>query len=154
MIGTALFMGCYQLVLMALPFDLYRATAAWVISYLLSIGTVHTLRAMTAVHLPADMHSTLTLIHTHTLHLAQAVWQHALHRHLVFGTGGDYWASLLRTYIAYTLSIALSSAFTFVLDLAGVHPQLAFALATGATGLFNYLTLRDVFKAPAKPNVS
>lgn len=39
MIGTALFMGCYQLVLMALPFDLYRATAAWVISYLLSIGT-------------------------------------------------------------------------------------------------------------------
>lgn len=157
MIGTALFMGCYQLVLMALPFDLYRATAAWVISYLLSIGTVRTHSGlMTAVHLPTGMHSTLTLTHTHThtLHLAQAVWQHALHRHLVFGTGGDYWASLLRTYIAYTLSIALSSAFTFVLDLAGVHPQLAFALATGATGLFNYLTLRDVFKAPAKPNVS
>jgi hypothetical protein len=36
------------------------------------------------------------------------VWQHALHRWLVFGSDGNYWKSLLYTYACYSLSIVLS----------------------------------------------
>jgi hypothetical protein len=36
------------------------------------------------------------------------VWQHALHRVLVFGSEGNYWKSLLYTYACYSVSIILS----------------------------------------------
>ena len=78
-----------------------------------------------------------------------SVWQHSLHRHLVFGADGPYWSSLIATYISYTLSILLSSGFTYVLDLAGVGEQLAYFISTAATGVINYFTLASAFEAPA-----
>lgn len=37
------------------------------------------------------------------------VWQHALHRLLVFGSDGHYWKSLAYTYACYSMSIVLST---------------------------------------------
>jgi len=75
-----------------------------------------------------------------------AVWQHSLHRHLVFGTEGPYWSSLLATYISYGASIVLSSGLTYGLESVGFGEQSAYFLATAGTGIINFFTLSSAFE--------
>jgi hypothetical protein len=92
---------------------LYASTASWLphpaglcwsLAYFLSIRTTALLRLLLfgVCAKPRPVHS---LFNTQ---MAWTVWQHALHRWLVFGSDGNYWKSLLYTYACYSLSIVLS----------------------------------------------
>ena len=81
-----------------------------------------------------------------------AVWQHSLHRHLVFGTGGAYWKSLIATYVSYSASIVISSGITYGLERIGVGEQASYFISTAATGVVNYFMLASAFE-PAKKEV-
>ncbi len=74
------------------------------------------------------------------------VWQHSLHRHLVFGTKGNYWKSLGFTYVAYTASIILSSVINDLLaEWLGVNHQVAWITTLFCTGVLNYFTVKNSF---------
>ncbi len=79
-------------------------------------------------------------------YLLSIVWQHALHRLLVFGSRGNYVKSLVATYIAYSLSLVLSSLLSYLLSAVGMPYQLVWLLSLGATGVFNFFAVRDAFK--------
>lgn len=85
-------------------------------------------------------------------YLLSILWQHSLHRHLVFGTTTPYFRSLIWTYISYTLSIVLSSIINDQLvSRMGVHHRVAFGLTLVITGVINYFTLKNAFQ-PTTPN--
>tara|TARA_R110002050_G_scaffold281201_1_gene428491 strand:+ start:792 stop:1136 length:345 start_codon:yes stop_codon:yes gene_type:complete len=82
-------------------------------------------------------------------YLVSILWQHSLHRFLVFGTGGDYWGSLWVTYVAYTTSLLVSMGMTYALtEYAGLSSQLVWLITLSCTGMFNYFSVKDAF-APA-----
>lgn len=77
------------------------------------------------------------------------LWQHALHRYLVFGRQSPYLSSLLWTYLSYALSIVLSAVVQHVLlAWLGLHHRLAFGLTLVITGVINFHTVKGAFKAP------
>ena len=79
-------------------------------------------------------------------YICSIVWQHALHRWMVFGSKSSYWTSLGMTYLCYSVSIVLSSLFTDILvQQLHIHHQVAWILTLVATGLLNFFTLRKVF---------
>lgn len=81
-------------------------------------------------------------------YLLSIVWQHALHRHLVFGTSSPYWSSLFWTYASYTLSIVLSAVINHALVAwIGLHHRISFGLTLIITGVINYRTLKNAFGA-------
>jgi putative flippase GtrA len=71
------------------------------------------------------------------------IWQHALHRYLVFGwKGTSYFKTLFWTYISYSLSIIMSPIIIFILvDKLGIDYRIGWVVSLCATGLFNYVTL-------------
>lgn len=74
------------------------------------------------------------------------LWQHALHRYLVFGTQNSYWKTLFWTYVSYTLSLVISPAIIYLLvDYMGMYYQLGWVISLCATGLFNWVTLKFSF---------
>lgn len=79
------------------------------------------------------------------------VWQHALHRYLVFGPVAAYWKSLFHTYISYTLGLVLSSLFStlFTVYLHIPH-QISFGLTLGVTGVINYFTVSEAMGGDKK----
>lgn len=79
----------------------------------------------------------------------RTVWQHSLHRHLVFGTGGPYWKSLVATYVSYSASIVISSGITYALEHVGVGEQVSYFVSTAATGVVNYFMLASAFEPEA-----
>jgi hypothetical protein len=82
-------------------------------------------------------------------YLLSILWQHSLHRHLVFGTSSPYWSSLAWTYVSYTLSIVLSSILNHgLVAYLGVHHRTSFMLTLIITGVINYHTLKNAFEAP------
>lgn len=87
-------------------------------------------------------------------YLASIVWQHALHRALVFGSESAYWPSLAWTYVSYSLSIVLSSVFQHAMVAwMGVNHRVAFGASLVATGVINYFTLKNAFEAPKQKKV-
>eukprot|EP00123_Amoebidium_parasiticum_P022466 comp87909_c0_seq1/m.48520 comp87909_c0_seq1/g.48520 ORF comp87909_c0_seq1/g.48520 comp87909_c0_seq1/m.48520 type:complete len:149 (-) comp87909_c0_seq1:26-472(-) len=80
------------------------------------------------------------------------IWQHALHRYLVFGTGSPYLRSLVYTYTCYTLSIVLSTIINDVvfIQYLGLSPSKAFYATLIATGFINYFTVRNAFQTDEK----
>lgn len=83
-------------------------------------------------------------------YLLSILWQHALHRYLVFGAASPYLSSLVWTYISYTLSIVLSSGLSLVfVSYLGVHHRISFVLTLVITGVLNFHTLKNAFEAPS-----
>jgi len=83
-------------------------------------------------------------------YLLSIVWQHSLHRYLVFGATGNYWKTLMWTYVSYTLSLVLSSVLNYVLaDQLSLNHRIAFVLTLLLTGILNFFTLKSAFEAPA-----
>jgi hypothetical protein len=79
-------------------------------------------------------------------YMLSIVWQHALHRWLVFGSSGNYCRSLFYTYVSYGLSIFLSSlANRFMVQQLALPHRLAWVLSLLATGVINFFTLREAF---------
>ena len=77
------------------------------------------------------------------------LWQHALHRYLVFGSQSPYLSSLLWTYLSYALSIVLSAVVQHaLLAWLGLHHRLAFGLTLVITGVVNFHTVKGAFQAP------
>lgn len=77
------------------------------------------------------------------------LWQHALHRYLVFGSQSPYLSSLFWTYLSYALSIVLSAVVQHVLlAWLGLHHRLAFGLTLVITGVINFHTVKGAFKTP------
>eukprot|EP01125_Pyxidicula_operculata_P012366 TRINITY_DN4060_c0_g1_i15.p1 TRINITY_DN4060_c0_g1~~TRINITY_DN4060_c0_g1_i15.p1 ORF type:complete len:134 (-),score=20.91 TRINITY_DN4060_c0_g1_i15:45-446(-) len=111
LIGTALFYVLYEIVIQLLPFENYKVTVAWSLSYLISI-----------------------------------IWQHKLHRVLVFGDDAPYWSSLVMTYISYSFSILLSNVIMFVMEMLGVNYKIAWGVNIVATGLLNYYSMKNTMK--------
>ncbi len=63
------------------------------------------------------------------------IWQHALHRYLVFGAEGDYWYSLLMTYATYSTSLLLSTALNYgLVEYLRLSSSLAWVLSLASTG--------------------
>jgi len=88
-----------------------------------------------------------------TAYILSIIWQHALHRYLVFGASGSYWWSLFGTYAAYTLSLIVSSALNFVLVThLNVYHRYAFGLTLVITGILNFFTVRSAFKSGNEKN--
>jgi len=104
------------------PYPWKKETVSWVISYLCSI-----------------------------------VWQHYLHGVLVFGGAPrflsfQYFKSLGKTYLAYSLSILLSSVINdFLVAWIGLEHTLAWVATVVATGILNYFTVKEAFKSADKP---
>ena len=75
-------------------------------------------------------------------YLISCLWQHALHRHLVFGSEGSrYLPSLLAFYATYAFSIVASPAVNGVLTAGlGFSMELAYYLTLGIIGVLNYFT--------------
>jgi hypothetical protein len=125
-IGTALFMGVYE--------------------YIHGMG--EKTRPLSGVGL-IDAVEWSTLAWTSS-YLLSILWQHSLHRHLVFGTSSPYLSSLVWTYVSYSISIVLSSIFSYIfVSLLGVHHRIAFGLTLAITGVINYFTLKGAFEGPA-----
>lgn len=81
-------------------------------------------------------------------YIISILWQHLLHRHLVFGTQASYWSSLFWTYVSYTLSIFLSSIINHVLVVyLNVYHRYSFNITLFITGIINYYTLKSAFNA-------
>ena len=77
------------------------------------------------------------------------LWQHALHRYLVFGTAAPYLRSLVWTYLSYALSIVLSSVLNHALvSYIGVNHRVSFALTLVNTGVLNFYTVSSAFETP------
>eukprot|EP01080_Neovahlkampfia_damariscottae_P009674 gene9674-1880_t len=76
-------------------------------------------------------------------YLASIIWQHALHRYLVFGwKGTSYFGTLFWTYISYSLSIVMSPVIIYIIvDKMGVDYRIGWFISLCATGVFNYITL-------------
>lgn len=94
-----------------------KSTGSRVLLFQLSgaIGTALFVVAHEAIfHLnPLDWHrASVTWAVSYALSI---LWQHALHRYMVFGPSGDYLKSLMYTYACYALALAVSTAVTEVL---------------------------------------
>ncbi|KJE89835.1 hypothetical protein CAOG_01259 [Capsaspora owczarzaki ATCC 30864] len=78
------------------------------------------------------------------------IWQHALHRTLVFGAtpGVSYWRSLGSTYLCYGLSIALLGPISVALDFVTGNHQVTWVLGLVITGAINYFTVKQAFAPP------
>lgn len=77
-------------------------------------------------------------------YLISILFQHALHRWLVFGSGAPYCSSLVLTYIAYSLGIVLSSVLSTLFTVYLLIPhRLSFVLTLAATGIINYFTVSN-----------
>eukprot|EP01138_Halocafeteria_seosinensis_P002373 gb/GECG01002430.1/.p1 GENE.gb/GECG01002430.1/~~gb/GECG01002430.1/.p1 ORF type:complete len:147 (+),score=9.03 gb/GECG01002430.1/:1-441(+) len=88
-----------------------------------------------------------TTISWNLSYILSIVWQHLLHQWLVFGFAKNYLSSLLSMYAAYAASIALSTAFTFILEQwVGLTGSWAFGVSTAATGVINYFTVKSAFE--------
>ena len=69
------------------------------------------------------------------------LWQHALHRHLVFGATQPYCMSLIAFYATYAFSIAASPVVNGVLTAGiGLSMEVAYWISIGIIGLLNYFT--------------
>ncbi len=65
----------------------------------------------------------------------------------MYGRGGRYWNSLFKTYLAYSLSLLLSTGANHVLvSVFGVNHRIAFVLTLVTTGILNYFTVSAAFK--------
>lgn len=83
-----------------------------------------------------------------------AVWQHALHRWMVFGSKSSYWTSLGMTYLCYSVSIVLSSLFTDILvQQLHIHHQVAWILTLVATGLPSVCIHASACAHPLHPGI-
>lgn len=70
------------------------------------------------------------------------IWQHFLHRHLVFGSGGsEYFASLVGFYGCYGFSIVASVAVNWILTVVvGLGHAYAYWGTLALVGVINYFT--------------
>lgn len=94
-----------------------RSTSNRVLLFQLSgaIGTALFVVAHEVIfHLnPSDWHrASVTWAVSYALSI---LWQHALHRYMVFGPSGSYLKSLAYTYACYALALVVSTAVTEVL---------------------------------------
>mmetsp|Transcript_7168 Transcript_7168/g.22681 ORF Transcript_7168/g.22681 Transcript_7168/m.22681 type:complete len:145 (+) Transcript_7168:1-435(+) len=80
------------------------------------------------------------------------LWQHALHRYLVFGPHGNYVKSLIYCYVCYALSIVLSSlVMDLLVEVMHLEYHHAWIASLVATGAINYLTVSTAFSASEEP---
>jgi hypothetical protein len=80
-------------------------------------------------------------------YIISILWQHSLHRLLVFGTSAPYVSSLLKVYVAYALSIASSSVINFLLvAYVGASHRQAWVLTLVITGVLNMYTVKTAFE--------
>lgn len=70
--------------------------------------------------------------------------RHTSHRYIVFGEPeGTYWASLMRTYLAYSSSIVFSIfANSLLVSMGGLSHKEAWIVTMLITGAFNYFALK------------
>ena len=69
------------------------------------------------------------------------LWQHALHRYLVFGATQPYFMSLIAFYATYALSIAASPVVNGLLTAGiGLSMEVAYWISISIIGLMNYFT--------------
>ena len=72
-------------------------------------------------------------------YVVSCLWQHALHRHLVFGTNGPYLKSLLGFYASYSISIVLSPIINAILTVyVGLSMEMAYWATLVIGGVVNY----------------
>jgi hypothetical protein len=122
-----------------------RGSGAWrVVLFNVSgvIGTVlfYWFHAAMLAHYPFEARK--TTVCWFVSYAASIVWQHALHRFIVFGTAAPYWRSLGRTYVCYSASLVLSSVANDVLVVVlGLGVQLGWVLSLVITGVLNYFTV-------------
>lgn len=84
-------------------------------------------------------------------YLLSILWQHSLHRHLVFGSSSPYLSSLLWTYVSYTFSIVLSSIVNHgLVTFFSLHHRIAFTATLVITGFINFYTLKGAFETTTK----
>ena len=82
------------------------------------------------------------------------LWQHALHRYLVFGATQPYLTSLFAFYATYAISIAASPVVNGVLTAGiGLSMEVAYWISLGAIGLLNYFTAGAVMRQKNKKEV-
>jgi hypothetical protein len=75
------------------------------------------------------------------------LYQHALHRYIVFGTSTPYLKSLIGTYLAYGVSIFLSHFFMLFLSAyLGLQSNVAWTVNIVATGFLNFFLVGSAFK--------
>ena len=124
-IGTVLFLAFYELVVACAPLDLpFRPALCFGFSYFVRF-------------VACSLRSSQCLIHARSI-----FWQHALHRHLVFGATAPYLPSLLKTYAAYTVSIVLSPIMNeFLVSYVGLSETLAWGGSTAFLGVLNYFVV-------------
>jgi len=84
-------------------------------------------------------------------YLVSILWQHSIHRILVFGSGGHYWRTLMLTYLSYSTSIILGHFFMMALESLGFDYKISWALNLGITGIFNYFLVSAAFSS-GKPS--
>src|SRR6056297_1094567 len=79
-------------------------------------------------------------------YLISIFFQNLLFRYLVFGPIKPYFRSLLYTYLAYSLSIVLSSVFTDLLVYrVGLNERLSWFITFSITGVINYFIISHIF---------
>jgi putative flippase GtrA len=90
-------------------------------------------------------------------YLLSIIWQHALHRFLVFGSDKPYFKvwpgleatnqqSLLGTYLAYSVGIVISHFLMEGLQALETNPTVSWVIGLAFTGLINYFMVREAFK--------
>eukprot|EP00658_Telonema_sp_P-2_P019679 TRINITY_DN17762_c0_g1_i2.p1 TRINITY_DN17762_c0_g1~~TRINITY_DN17762_c0_g1_i2.p1 ORF type:complete len:160 (+),score=41.80 TRINITY_DN17762_c0_g1_i2:115-594(+) len=72
----------------------------------------------------------------------QVLWQHLLHRTIVFGTSQPYWSSLARVAVVYVGSLVLSAGLNMlVIEVLYLHSTIGFLVTTAFVGILNYLAM-------------
>lgn len=84
-------------------------------------------------------------------YMISIIWQHALHRYLVFGGSGNYWSTLLWSYVVYSASIILSTVCIQILvEYLSFGHQLAWIISLLFTGVINYFAVKMGFEDKTK----
>lgn len=78
-------------------------------------------------------------------YIVSIIWQHALHRYIVFGTKTSYLKSLIGTYASYFVSIIFSHFFMMFLEWCSVGSRMAWMINIGLTGILNYFLVKKAF---------
>eukprot|EP01127_Copromyxa_protea_P002814 TRINITY_DN12753_c0_g1_i1.p1 TRINITY_DN12753_c0_g1~~TRINITY_DN12753_c0_g1_i1.p1 ORF type:complete len:144 (-),score=18.13 TRINITY_DN12753_c0_g1_i1:65-460(-) len=86
-------------------------------------------------------------------YLLSIVWQHALHRAIVFGSSQPYFKSLISTYAAYSVGIVLSMVLMWVLERLQIDGTVSWFIGLIFTGVLNYFTVSAAFKKPASSDM-
>jgi len=78
-------------------------------------------------------------------YLFSILWQHSLHRIIVFGSGSPFWKSLVLTYVSYSVSIVLGHFLMMAMEWVGLDYRLSWAMNLGGTGVLNFYLVSAAF---------